>query len=78
MTSNLNRKRIVAAKRIVIKIGSILLVDGKSGRLHRDWLEALAKDIFENDPDASEFLADLLRRGTKPCMEILEETLGAL
>ena len=47
MTGNLNRKRIVAAKRIVIKIGSILLVDGKSGRLHRDWLKALAKDIFE-------------------------------
>ena len=47
MTGNLNRKRIVAAKRIVIKIGSILLVDGKSGRLHRDWLEALAKDIAE-------------------------------
>ena len=47
MTGNLNRKRIVAAKRVVIKIGSILLVDGKSGRLHRDWLEALAKDIAE-------------------------------
>ena len=47
MTGNLNRKRILAAKRIVIKIGSILLVDDKSGRLHRDWLEALAKDIAE-------------------------------
>ena len=45
MTGSLNRERIAAAKRIVIKIGSILLVDGDSGRLHRDWLEALAKDI---------------------------------
>ncbi|MBT3989176.1 MAG: glutamate 5-kinase [Rhodospirillaceae bacterium] len=33
------------AKRIVVKIGSVLLVDGETGRLHRNWLEALAGDI---------------------------------
>ena len=45
MTGRLNRERIAGAKRVVIKIGSILLVDGDSGRLHGDWLEALARDI---------------------------------
>lgn len=33
------------AKRIVVKIGSVLLVDNETGRLHRRWLEALASDI---------------------------------
>ena len=33
------------AKRIVVKIGSSLLVDGASGRLKADWLAALADDI---------------------------------
>ncbi len=33
------------AKRIVIKIGSVLLVDSDTGRLYRSWLEALASDI---------------------------------
>ena len=33
------------AKRIVIKIGSALLVDADSGRLRRDWLAGLAGDI---------------------------------
>ena len=42
---NLNQKRIAEAKRIVVKIGSILLVDEKSGHLHRDWLDALGRDI---------------------------------
>ena len=33
------------AKRIVVKIGSSLLVDGTSGALKADWLDALADDI---------------------------------
>ncbi len=45
MTGNINRERVANAKRIVIKIGSILLVDGNSGQLHRNWLEALSQDI---------------------------------
>ncbi len=32
-------------KRLVIKIGSALLVDGKSGKLRAEWLAALAHDI---------------------------------
>ncbi len=33
------------AKRLVIKIGSALLVDETSGALRRDWLDALADDV---------------------------------
>jgi glutamate 5-kinase len=34
-----------AARRIVVKIGSALLVDGHSGVLKADWLRALAEDV---------------------------------
>src|SRR5258705_2400429 len=33
------------ARRVVIKIGSALLVDQATGRLNRSWLEALAEDV---------------------------------
>ena len=36
---------LLAAKRIVIKIGSALLVDDNTGELHRAWLEAIADDV---------------------------------
>jgi glutamate 5-kinase len=36
---------IIEAKRIVIKIGSALLVDAATGKLRLDWLRALAGDI---------------------------------
>ena len=32
-------------RRIVVKVGSSLLVDSEGGRLHDDWLSALAEDI---------------------------------
>jgi glutamate 5-kinase len=35
------------AKRIVLKIGSALLVDDKTGRIRREWLDALADDVAE-------------------------------
>lgn len=34
------------AKRLVVKIGSLLLTDGK-GQLHREWMHALAHDLAE-------------------------------
>ncbi len=37
--------RIVRAKRVIIKIGSALLVDEASGKIRHDWLAALAEDI---------------------------------
>ena len=36
---------LTAAKRIVVKIGSALLVDRESGELRADWLTALAEDV---------------------------------
>ena len=41
MTTN----RVAAAKRIVVKIGSSLLVDGGSGQLKRGWLDSLTADL---------------------------------
>src|SRR5499427_7710099 len=32
-------------RRIVVKVGSSLLVNSEGGRLHQDWLAALAEDI---------------------------------
>ncbi len=39
--------RLKSAKRIVVKIGSALLVDNMSGKLRANWLEALCQDIAE-------------------------------
>ncbi|OFX07785.1 MAG: glutamate 5-kinase, partial [Alphaproteobacteria bacterium RIFOXYD12_FULL_60_8] len=36
-----------ACKRVVVKIGSALLVDQDTGRVRRKWLESLAQDILE-------------------------------
>ena len=35
------------AKRLVVKIGSALLVDAATGSLRRDWLASLAEDVAE-------------------------------
>lgn len=37
---------LVAARRVVVKVGSALLVDGRSGRLNRAWLETLCADLL--------------------------------
>ena len=38
---------LTKAKRVVIKIGSILLVDPESGRVHDRWLRSLAEDVAQ-------------------------------
>ena len=45
MKSTLNKARIAEAKRIVVKVGSVLLVDDNSGTLHNTWLNSLGKDV---------------------------------
>ena len=45
MKTPLNKARIAEAKRIVVKIGSVLLVDDNSGTLHDAWLNSLGKDV---------------------------------
>ncbi|MEQ9519579.1 MAG: glutamate 5-kinase [Parvibaculum sp.] len=39
--------RLEQAKRVVIKIGSALLVDSETGRLDRTWLDALMDDVAQ-------------------------------
>lgn len=51
------------ARRIVVKIGSVLLVDQETGALHRRWLEGLAQDV-----------ADLRERGK----EVMIVSSGAI
>jgi glutamate 5-kinase len=41
----LNTPNIVKAERVVVKIGSVLLVDETTGALHRPWLDAVCDDI---------------------------------
>jgi len=38
-------KRLRDARRLTVKVGSALLVDAKSGRINRAWLETLAEDL---------------------------------
>jgi len=39
------KDRIRTARRVVIKIGSALLVDDRTGRTHRTWLDALTDEV---------------------------------
>lgn len=36
---------LASSRRLVVKIGSSILVDEKKGEIRRDWLEALARDV---------------------------------
>jgi glutamate 5-kinase len=56
-------QRLREARRVVVKVGSALLVDPASGKLDRAWLEALAAD-----------LADMRRRG----QEVVVVSSGAI
>jgi glutamate 5-kinase len=55
--------RLLSARRLVVKIGSALLVDEDSGAIRRDWLDALGDDV-----------AECRRRG----QEVLIVTSGAI
>ncbi len=37
---------LTQARRVVVKVGSALLVDGQSGRVNRSWLETLVADLL--------------------------------
>ena len=43
--THITSQRLVQAKRIIIKIGSSLLVDRETGKVNSDWLSSLANDI---------------------------------
>ena len=59
----LSARRLIEAKRVVVKVGSALLVDAEKGRLNRTWLESFAADI-----------AHLKRRG----QEVILVSSGAI
>jgi glutamate 5-kinase len=59
----LSAHRLIEAKRVVVKVGSALLVDAEKGRLNRSWLEGFAADI-----------AHLKRRG----QEVILVSSGAI
>ena len=44
-TLNISSERLSQAKRVIVKIGSSLLVDRKTGKVNADWLSSLAHDI---------------------------------
>jgi glutamate 5-kinase len=56
-------ERLLSARRLVVKIGSALLVDEETGAIRRDWLDALGDDV-----------AACRRRG----QEVLIVTSGAI
>jgi glutamate 5-kinase len=41
-----SRSPLSAARRVVVKVGSALLVDQRTGRLNRAWLESLVEDLL--------------------------------
>jgi glutamate 5-kinase len=45
-TSDSPRSPLITARRVVVKVGSALLVDARSGHLKRAWLEALVEDLL--------------------------------
>jgi len=47
---------LTGARRLIVKIGSALLVDQASGRLRQSWLETLAADIAERRAAGTEVL----------------------
>jgi glutamate 5-kinase len=44
--TNRSPSPLTAARRVVVQVGSALLVDAKSGRLNRAWLETLVADLL--------------------------------
>jgi len=57
MKSAMNTPRLTDFRRIVVKIGSSLLVDAKGGRLNEKWLASLVADIAALHADKRDILA---------------------
>ena len=50
------RNRLTCARRIVVKIGSALIVDNETGRMRSDWLQSLAADVAARRTSGQEVL----------------------
>ena len=44
------------ANRIIIKIGSSLLVEKKTGKINKEWLISFAEDIYKLQSDGKQIL----------------------
>jgi glutamate 5-kinase len=56
ISGNTMAEQLTGAARLVVKIGSALLVDDKTGTIRREWLEALADDLHTLRQDGTEIL----------------------
>ena len=56
MTTTRQKHSLASAKRLVVKIGSALLVEEKTGALRRTWLDALADDVAALKRDGAEVI----------------------
>jgi glutamate 5-kinase len=56
MTATRPKHSLASAKRLVVKIGSALLVEEKTGALHRSWLDALGDDVAALKRDGVEVI----------------------
>ncbi len=59
MSSPINisaQKALASAKRIVIKVGSALLMEDEKGHLSHDWMRAMAADIAEAQKNGQEII----------------------
>ena len=56
------RREWTDAKRLVVKIGSSLLVEGATGKLKADWLASLSDDIAASEKRRAGRHRRLLRR----------------
>ena len=52
----MNLKLLNDAKRIIVKIGSTLLVDPENGNIRVDWLRLLAEDLKTMSESGSEII----------------------
>ena len=56
VSDNAMTEQLTGAARLVVKIGSALLVDDKTGTIRRTWLEALADDLYALRETGTEIL----------------------
>ena len=58
---------VESARRLVVKIGSSILVDETRGEIRRDWLETLTDDVARLHKGGCEVVLELpLRRARNP------------
>ncbi|HWF02302.1 MAG TPA: glutamate 5-kinase [Candidatus Angelobacter sp.] len=50
------KPQVAAARRLVVKVGSALLVDAETGTLHREWLTSLLQDIADYWRDGKQII----------------------